>query len=414
MRRTLATAICASVLCLSAAHAGRTAAAQGYEHFVVGNIDDVTRPTSGLTVLHGGGSDLDEIFVRMGAAAGGGDFVVIRASGTDAYNPYIYELCGCDSVETIIFKNRQAAFDPFVIGRIRNAEAVWIAGGDQSDYVTFWKDTPVEAEINALAARPAPIGGLSAGTAIMGEFVYSAMSASSLTSSEGLANPFHRDLTLARDFLRLPSLDGLITDQHLEERDRMGRTVAFLARLVQDGWTADGRAVASDRETALLLNPSTGTAEVISTKNHRYTLRLLPANVGSSGGLPAKDSADLSQRGRVSDRPRWNLRSGRVARLGRHRLHAVGGGGCADVFERRDLLIRFGAIGHGNDRQRSLESAARSSRCAQAGAGARATNLIAPSCDRTWVRLRVAAVHLLKNAGPCRTREALTIRPRSF
>jgi cyanophycinase len=243
MRPALATAICASVLCLSAANAGRTAAAQGYEHFVVGNFDDVTRPTSGLTVLHGGGTDIDEIFVRMGAAAGGGDFVVIRASGTDAYNPYIYELCGCDSVETIIFKNRQAAFDPFVIGRIRNAEAVWIAGGDQSNYVTYWKGTPVEAELNALAARPAPIGGLSAGTAIMGEFVYSAMSASSLTSSEGLANPFHRDLTLAGDFLRLPHLDGLITDQHLEERDRMGRTVAFLARLVNDGWTPDGRAV---------------------------------------------------------------------------------------------------------------------------------------------------------------------------
>ena len=269
MRPTLATAICASVFCLYGDDAGRTAAAQGYEHFVVGNFEDVTRPTSGLTVLHGGGTDIDEIFVRMGAAAGGGDFVVIRASGTDAYNPYIYELCGCDSVETIIFKNRQAAFDPFVIGRIRNAEALWIAGGDQSNYVTFWKDTPVEVEINALAARPAPIGGLSAGTAIMGEFVYSAMSASSLTSSEGLADPFHRDLTLARDFLRLPNLDGLITDQHLEERDRMGRTVTFLARLVQDGWTTDGRAVASDRETALLLNPSTGTAQVISTRNHR-------------------------------------------------------------------------------------------------------------------------------------------------
>jgi cyanophycinase-like exopeptidase len=168
-----------------------------------------------------------------------------------------------------VFKNRQAAFDPFVISRIRNAEALWIAGGDQSNYVTYWKGTPVEAEINALAARPAPIGGLSAGTAIMGEFVYSAMSASSLTSSEGLANPFHRDLTLARDFLRLPGLDGVITEQHLEERDRMGRTVAFLARLVHDGWTGDGRAVAIDRETALVLNPSSAVAEVISARNHR-------------------------------------------------------------------------------------------------------------------------------------------------
>src|SRR5919109_2018488 len=170
MRPQLTIVIAFSVVCLSATSADRLRAAQGYEHFVVGNVDDVTRATRGLTVLHGGGTDIDDIFVRMGAAAGGGDFVVIRASGTDAYNPYIYELCACDSVETIIFKNRQASFDPFVISRIRNAEALWLAGGDQSNYVTYWKDTPIETEINALAARGAPIGGISAGTAVLGEF----------------------------------------------------------------------------------------------------------------------------------------------------------------------------------------------------------------------------------------------------
>src|SRR4029450_3815751 len=117
--------------------APRADAAAGYSYSVVGNPADVVTATSGLLVLQGGGTDVDENFVRMGARSGGGDFVVIRASGTDAYNPYIYGLCSCDSVETIIFKNRNAAFDPFVIARIRNAEALWIAGGDQSDYVAL-------------------------------------------------------------------------------------------------------------------------------------------------------------------------------------------------------------------------------------------------------------------------------------
>ncbi len=80
-----------------------------YSYFVVGNAADVVTPTSGLLVLQGGGTDVDENFVRMGARSGGGDFVVIHASGTDAYNPYIYALCGCDSVETIVFKNRTAS-----------------------------------------------------------------------------------------------------------------------------------------------------------------------------------------------------------------------------------------------------------------------------------------------------------------
>ncbi len=35
-----------------------------------------------------------------------------------------------------------------MIETIRNAEAVWIAGGDQSNYIRYWKDTPVEDAIN--------------------------------------------------------------------------------------------------------------------------------------------------------------------------------------------------------------------------------------------------------------------------
>ena len=106
-----------------------------------------------------------------------------------------------------------------------NAEALFIAGGDQSRYVDFWKGTPVEDAINYVAAKPAPMGGTSAGMAIVGEFLYSAMSDESLTSAE--ASPtLHSDVTLDRDFLSLPKLGGIITDQHLHERDRIGRTVA--------------------------------------------------------------------------------------------------------------------------------------------------------------------------------------------
>ena len=268
-RASLKTACFAAGICLFVV-AGPVWAAPGYQHFVVGNPGDVVTPTSGLLVLQGGGTDVDENFVRMGARAGGGDFVVIRASGTDAYNPYIYGLCSCDSVETIIFKNRNAAFDAFVISRIRNAEALFIAGGDQSQYVQFWKNTPVEDAIHFVAAKPAPVGGTSAGMAVMSELLYSAMSNSSLTSAEALANPFHRDMTLDRDFLALPRLGGKITDQHLIERDRMGRTVAFLARLVRDGWVAPtaGRAIAADRETALHVDPAARRAEVLTTPDH--------------------------------------------------------------------------------------------------------------------------------------------------
>jgi cyanophycinase len=244
------------------------AAARGYQHFLVGNPAAVAPPTRGLLVLQGGGTDVDQNYIAMGARSGGGDFVVIRASGAADYNPYIFELCSCDSVATLVFEKRKASFDPFVLDTIRNAEALFIAGGDQSKYVKFWKDTPVEDAIHHVASKPAPIGGTSAGMAILGEFVYSARSDSSLTSEEGLANPFHRDLTLDRAFLGLPKLGKILTDQHLQERDRIGRTIALLARLVHDGWTKQGLAIAADRETALHIDPADGTAEVFGTPDH--------------------------------------------------------------------------------------------------------------------------------------------------
>lgn len=246
---------------------GSAGAANGYQYYLTGNPDNVERQTRGLIVMQGGGDDVDENYIRMGAEAGGGDFVVLRASGAADYNDYIFKLCQCDSVETLVFENREAAFDPIVIKTIRNAEAIFIAGGDQSNYVKYWQGTPVQDAINHVVAKPAPIGGTSAGMAVLGEFVYSAMT-ESVTTESGLGNPYIPDLTLAREFLRLPWMDNIITDQHLQERQRIGRTIAFLARLVEDGWTSQGRAIAADRETAVHLDPATSVATVFATPDH--------------------------------------------------------------------------------------------------------------------------------------------------
>lgn len=264
MRQAMLVLLIGLSACAATDQTGRAA---GYQHYLVGNPADVVRPTSGLWVLQGGGDDVDQNYVRMGAHGGGGDFVVLRASQAGEYNQYIYDLCQCDSVETIVFDDRVAASDPFVIQTIRNAEALFIAGGDQDRYVRFWKGTPVQDAINFVAAKPAPIGGTSAGMAILGEFVYSSMY-ESLTSAVALADPYAADVTLEREFLALPRLGGILTDQHLQERDRIGRTVTMLARLMKDGWSANPLAVAADRETAVHIDPRDGTAEVFATATH--------------------------------------------------------------------------------------------------------------------------------------------------
>jgi cyanophycinase len=223
---------------------------------VTGNPGEVTTPVSGGVALMGGGSDeaMVEAFRFLIERSGGGDLVVLRASGTDAYNSFIYELGGVDSVETLIVDSRAKAADPHVVVRVANAEALFIAGGNQADYLSFWDDTPLEAAIDAAIARGVPIGGTSAGLAILGEFDNGARNGT-LTSEEALPNPYHYQLTLVRGFVLAPGLDGTITDSHFVEDGRMGRLVAFLARILQDGWASEANGIGIDRSTALIVEP---------------------------------------------------------------------------------------------------------------------------------------------------------------
>jgi cyanophycinase len=60
-----------------------------YSYFRVGNANDTVTATTAGTVLMGGGTDVDAAFQWMCQRSGNGDFLVIRAPGTDAYNPYV-------------------------------------------------------------------------------------------------------------------------------------------------------------------------------------------------------------------------------------------------------------------------------------------------------------------------------------
>ena len=257
----------AMLMALSLVTPLRGASRARFDYYLTGNAaDHVGGATEFGLGLMGGGTDVDALFTWMSDRAGGGDFVVIRASGADGYNQYVFDLGNFDSVETLVLKNRAASSDPFVLQTIRNAEALFIAGGDQSNYVNQWKGTPVEDAIHELVARGIPIAGTSAGTAILGEFVYAAQRFSA-TSVDALADPFNRDITLDRDFLVLPHMAGIITDQHLIERDRLGRTLTFMARIVADGWAAESKAIAIDRETAVLVDAS-GKASIVANADH--------------------------------------------------------------------------------------------------------------------------------------------------
>ncbi|MGH8846291.1 MAG: cyanophycinase, partial [Polaromonas sp.] len=334
---------------LAAAFGIASAGNKPYKYFVTGDaqapVNIVTTPSTPSIVLMGGGPDVDEAFRWMIARAGirpgtGGRFVVIRATGTDAYDPYIYysdaalttsttvadqwvggASLGLTSVETLVIPSITAANDAFVNFVVSQAHAVFIAGGDQSDYIKYWKGTKLDQTLQGLMSKNVPIGGTSAGLAVLGQFDFAALNGT-VTSTQALANPYNKYMTLDPNplsltggFLAPPALANTILDSHVDSRDRMGRLITFVARLVaprlvapnqstgcSGGLLAAGtassataRGIGIDVETALLVQGNGGTKpftarrvtnSTTTTQSAVYFVRPLNSPTECASGKP--------------------------------------------------------------------------------------------------------------------------------
>jgi cyanophycinase len=266
-----------------------TAANKNYDYYLSGSAADAQPPAaaSPMWVLMGGGNDVDAAFLAMiakarGASSGGVDVVVIRTSGADGYNPYIAAMPGVDSVETFVIKTRTGAGDAALNAIVAKADVLFIAGGDQSTYISLWKGTLLDNTLQQLRARKVPFGGTSAGLAVLGDVDYTGANGS-ITSATALANPYDRSLLLDTGFITgLSSLGGAITDSHLVTRDRMGRLVTFLARMVKDGLQPLGsaRGIGVDEATAVVVD--NGIARVEGTGRAYFLLpTVAPSQVAS-------------------------------------------------------------------------------------------------------------------------------------
>jgi cyanophycinase-like exopeptidase len=231
--------------------------AQPYTSYLTGDAADVATEVQAGVVLMGGATESDAAMQWFLERSGGGDIVVIRSSGSDGYNNYLYSELGIsvNSVETLIIASDEAANDPYVEQQIRNSEALWIAGGDQWNYINYWKDSPVESALQYLISeKGVTIGGTSAGMAVLGQAYFSAENGT-ITSGNALANPFNTNMTIGYDdFLHVPFLENAITDTHYDSPDRRGRHVAFMARLWAS-YDETPRGIASEEYTAVCISP---------------------------------------------------------------------------------------------------------------------------------------------------------------
>src|SRR3546814_5045303 len=94
----------------------------------------------GRRLVGGGEWPLDAFRWRI-ARAGHGHIVVLRASGAaEAQDEFYTQIGGVASAQTFVFSDRKAASDPAVLAALEAADGIFIAGGDQSNYVRYWKE----------------------------------------------------------------------------------------------------------------------------------------------------------------------------------------------------------------------------------------------------------------------------------
>ena len=210
---------------------------QGYTSYFTGNTTNITTITTAGTCLMGGATENDNAIKWLLQKANGGDIVVLRSTGSNGYNNYFYTDLGItvNSVETLVITSAAGATNPYVLNKVANAEMIWFAGGDQSTYVNYFKNNALEDIINNhINIKNAPIGGTSAGMAILSGKYFSALNGS-ITSQQALSNPYNPLITLGiNDFLNIPFLQNVTTDTHFDNPDRKGRLMTFLARNATD------------------------------------------------------------------------------------------------------------------------------------------------------------------------------------
>jgi beta-aspartyl-peptidase (threonine type) len=370
--------------------------AADYGHYVLGDTRAETpgKVQPGLLLMGGGDRNFAALRWFM-ERAGNGHIVVLRASQAgEIGEEFFNEVGGIRSVETFVFGDREAADDERVLAALKRADGIFIGGGDQSRYVRYWRGTPVGTALDAHVRAGKPLGGTSAGLAMLGEYLYGAMDGGSQISPRALADPLGPENTIETGFLQLALLKGIVTDTHFSERGRLGRLVAFVAKAESmAGRPLLGLGVDEDAAIAV---EADGTARVHATSP-------LAGAIVVKGGL-AKQSEDLPMNaarvetiGAGADSV-LHLPDGRIDRPAFKRDYAVRDG--VLVALDHPLLVLHGGAGiEPGDMSKDEEAAARTALEAALKAGHAKLQAGASSVDAVTAAITVLEDAPMFNAG---------------
>ncbi len=245
-------------------------------------------PLGGFLLIGGGGTAPGS-YPWLKDQAGGGDLVALSfdtkfPQDSSWINARLSD--GFNSVTIIVANSRDRANHESTYEHLKNAEAVFLDGGDQTAYYNTWKGTKVETALEYLIqVRGTPIAGTSAGMHTLGGYAY-LPSGSAIPSDTTITNLNDSRMSEVKaSFLRpyLPDwLGSVVTDTHFGKRNRMSRFIAFAAKLKLDG-VPDVGGIACDEYTAVAIDAE-GNARVFGDSgddDYAYFIR------SQGGGITA-------------------------------------------------------------------------------------------------------------------------------
>lgn len=263
---------------------------------------------SGAGLLNAPVSAMEWLRSHIGDATGrAGNVVILSASGGREDEDALYRDASFASVQEVVIPPcaDSEAVDAMVT-YVNGADAVLFAGGDQANYAR-WRGGSLIRAVQAVYEHGGFVGGGSAGLAIQGAVGYDSVAADRLhpgddnyavTTQNALRDPFEPEISFTSLFAWQPLADT-ITDTHFAVRNRFGRLVAFLARVVNDKLGPNPYyGLGVDEGSVVLVGPDGMATVRKKPQSHGAYLVRLNGQVAMQAGKPLQTVVDVAHIGR--------------------------------------------------------------------------------------------------------------------
>ncbi|MCA9653747.1 MAG: cyanophycinase [Myxococcales bacterium] len=196
----------------------------------------------------GGAEDKDgnpvilQRFVELSGGARARIAIIPTASmleTTGARYEQIFAGLGAGQARALDYRRRDDAHDPQRLAWLREATGIFLTGGNQLRISTILGGTDVARAIRRANASGIPVGGTSAGAAILSEHM--------IAFGRSGSTPIAGGVSLAPGF---GLTNRVVIDQHFRERDRLGRLLAALA------YNPFAVGIGLDEDTAAFIDPN--------------------------------------------------------------------------------------------------------------------------------------------------------------